>query len=225
MVRLVLFDIDGTLIRSGGAGEKAFAAAARTLFNILDGTEGVRFAGRVDHSIAREIFRCHDIAPTPQNFEKFFDTYVFWLDHLLPKIAGRVLPRVHEWIADLRALPKPPLLGLLTGNIRLGAQIKLQHYGLWNYFRTGGFSEDSENRCEIAAIARDRASKLLSRQLKGDEILVIGDTPHDIECGQSIGARVLAVGTGVHRPEDLRLHNPTWCIPSLEALTPADVCL
>jgi phosphoglycolate phosphatase len=168
MLRLVLFDIDGTLIRTGGAGEKAFAAAARSLFNIPEATEGVRFSGRVDHSIAREIFRLHGIPQTIDNFRNFFDAYVFWLDHLLPQMNGRVLPRVHEWIAELRALPEPPLLGLLTGNIQLGAQIKLRHYGLWDYFQTGGFSEDSENRCEIAAIARDRACKLLNRKLIGD---------------------------------------------------------
>jgi phosphoglycolate phosphatase-like HAD superfamily hydrolase len=224
MVRLVLFDIDGTLIHSGGAGEKAFAQVARIEFNLPAGTKDVRFAGRTDYSIVREMFQRHGIEATRENFTKFFDSYVFWLDHLLPKIPGRVLPRVGEWIAELQSLSNPPLLGLLTGNIRLGAQIKLTHYRLWHHFGMGGFSDDSENRCEIAAIARDRGSALLDRKLAGDEVLVIGDTPHDIECGQSIGARVLAVGTGSHKHEDMRHLNPTWCVPSLEAVSPATVC-
>jgi len=224
MVRLVLFDIDGTLIRSGGAGEKAFAQVARTMFNMAEGTRGVRFAGRTDPTIVREMFVRHGVPDTPENFQKFFDAYTFWLAELVPIIAGGVLPRVHEWIAELRAMPQAPLLGLLTGNIRLGAQIKLAHYGLWDWFQTGGFSDDSENRCEIAAIARDRGNRLLKRDLKGEEVLVIGDTPHDIECGQSIGARVLAVGTGSHKYEEMQRFNPTWCVPSLEALTPAIAC-
>jgi phosphoglycolate phosphatase len=224
MVRLVLFDIDGTLIQSGGAGERAFAQVARTVFNLAEGTRGLSFAGRTDHSIVREMFAGHGIAQTTENFEKFFEAYVFWLDELLPKIAGRVLPRVHEWISGLREIKDPPLPGLLTGNIRLGAQIKLKHYGLWDYFVTGGFSDDSENRCEIAAVARERGSRLLGCELKGEQVLVIGDTPRDIECGQSIGARVLAVATGRHKHEDLRRYNPTWCVPSLEAVEPRTVC-
>lgn len=224
MVRLVLFDIDGTLIQSGGAGEKAFAHVARTVFGIEEGTKGVRFAGRTDWAIAREMFIRHGIAQRTDNFQKFFDAYVFWLAELLPKMQGRVLPGVIEWMEELRALPQPPLVGLLTGNVRLGAQIKLTHYKLWEHFAMGGFSDDSENRCEIAAVARDRGSKLLGRQLKGEEVLVIGDTPHDIECGQSIGARVLAVGTGSYRHEDMTGLKPTWSVPSLEAMSAAAAC-
>jgi phosphoglycolate phosphatase len=224
MVRLVLFDIDGTLIQSGGAGERAFAQVARTEFNLAEGTRGLSFAGRTDAAMVREMFARHGVAETADNFQKFFDAYVFWLDELLPKIAGRVLPRVHEWIGELRAMPDPPLLGLLTGNIRLGAQIKLKHYGLWDYFVTGGFSDDSENRCQIAAIARDRGSRLLGCELKGEQVLVIGDTPRDIECGQSIGARVLAVGTGSHKYEDLRRYHPRWCVPSLEGVGAREAC-
>jgi phosphoglycolate phosphatase-like HAD superfamily hydrolase len=95
---------------------------------------------------------------------------------------------------------------------------------LWHHFQTGGFSDDSESRCDIAAIARDRGSKLLNRKLSGDEILVIGDTQHDITCGQSIGARVLAVATGMYDSENLARHKPTWCVPTLEHITPAEVC-
>ncbi|HXG46685.1 MAG TPA: hydrolase, partial [Methylomirabilota bacterium] len=138
MVRLVLFDIDGTLILSGGAGEKAFAKVCATEFGIPDGTATLKFAGRTDTSIVRDFFVQHDIPPSAENFRRFFDAYVFWLDHMLHLSCGRILPNVIELIAGMEALPEPPLIGLLTGNIRLGAEIKLAHYRLWDRFQIGG---------------------------------------------------------------------------------------
>ena len=184
----------------------------------------MRFAGRTDPSIVREMFTRHGIADTTENFQKFFDAYVFWLDNFLDQIDGRVLPGVHAWIRALRAMQQPPLLGLLTGNVRLGAQIKLRHYELWHHFSTGGFGDDSEDRCKIAAIARDRGGHLLNRDLQGEDVLVIGDTPQDIQCGQAIGARTLAVGTGIYECEELKRHKARWCVSSLEAIDPAVAC-
>jgi phosphoglycolate phosphatase-like HAD superfamily hydrolase len=224
MVRLVLFDIDGTLILSGGAGEKAFGRVCETLFGVSNGTAQLKFAGRTDPSIVRDFFKQHGIAPSPENFQHFFDAYVFWLDHLLGQLEGRVLPNVRERVRELNALPEPPLIGLLTGNIRLGAQIKLRHYQLWDPFRTGGFGDDHEDRNQIAAVARDRGSRVLGRALHGEEIVVIGDTPRDIECGQAIGARVLAVATGTYSVEELRHHQPTWTVPTLEAISVREIC-
>ncbi|MCI0746848.1 MAG: HAD hydrolase-like protein [Verrucomicrobia subdivision 3 bacterium] len=222
-VRLVLFDIDGTLIHSGGAGEKAFAHVCRTIFKTPNGTKNLHFAGRTDTAIVRDFLTRHDIPPSPANFQTFFDHYVFWLDHMLAELSGRVLPGVERCLAELSALPEPPAIGLLTGNIRLGAQIKLSHYGLWHHFQTGGFGDDSEDRCQIAVIARERGDKLLNRRLAGDEILVIGDTPLDIECARAIGARVLAVGTGMYKMDDLRRHKPECCVESLEDVRVADL--
>jgi phosphoglycolate phosphatase len=224
MVRLVLFDIDGTLIQSGGAGEKAFAEVARTTFGLANGTKDLHFAGRTDPAIVREMFVRYDIPTTRENFEKFFDAYTARLRTMIAEVAGRVSPGVERWITELQGHEAPPLLGLLTGNIRRGAQIKLSHYRLWDHFQTGAFSDDSEDRCEIAAIARDRGSKLLGRKLAGDEVLVIGDTQHDITCAQSIGARVLAVATGMYQVDALSCHKPTWCVPTLEHITPAEAC-
>src|SRR5438876_8177552 len=212
MVRLVLFDIDGTLIHSGGAGEKAFARVCATEFKIANGTEGLRFAGRTDSAIVREFFCRYEIEPSHANFRRFFDAYIFWLDHLLAKTGGRILPGVQELIAALSRLPEPPLIGLLTGNIRLGAQIKLTHYQLWDHFQTGGFGDDHEDRNQIAAIARRRGSEVLQTQLRGDEILVIGDTPLDIACARSIEARILAVATGSYPLERLRVCGPDWSV-------------
>ena len=88
------------------------------------------------------------------------------------------------------------MLGLLTGNIRLGAEIKLRHFNLWDAFQTGAFADDHEERDQIAAVARQRGSRILGTELRGDEVVVIGDTPLDIRCARAIGAKALAVATG-----------------------------
>src|SRR6516225_1985131 len=128
MVRLVLFDIDGTLVRTGGAGVKAFAKVFETEFGATDGFERLKFAGRTDVSLVRQFFGFHRIAETPENFSRFFERYVFWLDHILAYSKTETCVGVKEFIAGLEALSQPPLLGLLTGNIRLGAEIKLRHF-------------------------------------------------------------------------------------------------
>jgi phosphoglycolate phosphatase-like HAD superfamily hydrolase len=221
MVRLVLFDIDGTLIRTGGAGMMAFAKVFATEFNATDGFERLKFAGRTDLSLVREFFSLHQIPPTAQNFERFFDRYIFWLDHILLQTESSVYPGVWEFIHGLRALTEPPLLGLLTGNIRLGAEIKLRHVQLWDVFETGAFADDHEERDQIAAIARRRGSRILGTELKGSEVLVVGDTPLDIRCGRAIGAKCLAVATGGHPLDELELHQPDWALKDLREITPA----
>src|SRR5262245_1260457 len=126
MVRLVLFDIDGTLLHTGGAGRKAFRHAFTTAFGVQNATDGIEFAGRTDTALVRELFRLHDVDQIPQNFHHFFDAYYFWLDHILQSSEGAPCPSVWEFLRDLRALPQAPALGLLTGNVRLGAEIKLR---------------------------------------------------------------------------------------------------
>ncbi len=225
MVRLVLFDIDGTLVRTGGAGVKAFAKVFETEFGAGDGFERLKFAGRTDLSLVREFFSFHNIPATSDNFRRFFERYVFWLDHILRESPTEACPGVLPFIEGLRALPVPPLLGLLTGNIRLGAEIKLRHFNLWEAFATGGFADDHEERDHIAAVARERGSRVLGEPLSGEEVVVIGDTPLDIRCGRAIGARVLAVATGGATLDELKKHQPDWAVPDLNAVTPAEVVL
>jgi phosphoglycolate phosphatase-like HAD superfamily hydrolase len=224
MVRLVLFDIDGTLINSGGAGEKAFGQVFSSLFQVANGTERLQFAGRTDRAIVREFFLWNKIEPNGHNFSRFFDAYVFWLDHMLGQLPGRVLPGVPELLAELESLSPVPMIGLLTGNVRLGAQIKLSHYRLWHRFEIGGFGDDSEDRCEIASIAMQRGEKILGRKLHGDEVLVIGDTPLDIACARSINARILAVATGRYATRELQKDAPHWAVDDLTKITARDLC-
>jgi phosphoglycolate phosphatase-like HAD superfamily hydrolase len=223
MVRLLLFDIDGTLIRTGGAGVKAFATVFATEFGATDGFERLKFAGRTDVSLVREFFSFHGIAATAANFGRFFERYVFWLDQILHEGKTEVCAGVWEFIGQLQALPEPPLLGVLTGNIRLGAEIKLRHSSLWEVFHTGAFLDDHEERDQIAAIARERGGRVLGRELRDEEVVVVGDTPLDIRCGRAIRAKVLAVATGGARLEELERHKPDWAVPELTALTAAQV--
>jgi phosphoglycolate phosphatase-like HAD superfamily hydrolase len=224
MVKLVLFDIDGTLVHTGGAGIKAFAKTFATAFNQPNGTERIKFSGRTDISLVREFMGLHNIPATAENFARFFGMYAFWLDYLLSHGKAEACEGVLEFIQDLRTLPKPPRLGLLTGNVRLGAEIKLRHSNLWDLFETGGFADDHEDRNQIAAAAHKRARQLFGGNLDGGEIVVIGDTPHDIRCGRAIGAKVLAVATGGATLEELKRHEPDWAVENLLSLTAKEVC-
>ena len=224
MVRLVLFDIDGTLVHTGRAGSRAFDKTLASVFGVRDSVEKVAFGGRTDPSLARELFGLNAIAASPENFHRFFESYVFWLDHLVANSHGGVCPGVAEFIRDLQALLEPPMLGLLTGNIRLGAEIKLRRYGLWELFVTGGFADDSEDRNHIAAAAFQRGRRVLDKNLRPDEILVVGDTPHDVRCGKHIGAKVLAVATGRTPLDELKPHRPDWAVEDLTQISAREIC-
>lgn len=224
MVKLVLFDIDGTLVHTGGAGIKAFAKVFATEFGVANGVDKMKFAGRTDVNLVREFFTMNGIPTSEENFCRFFERYVFWLDQILRHSETTACPGVLEFMHELRRLPDPPRLGLLTGNIRLGAEIKLRHFDLWKEFETGGFADDHEDRDQIAHAAFKRGSRVLGQKLHGEQVLVIGDTPLDIRCGRAIGAKVLAVATGGATLDELKRHQPDWAVEDLKRVTAKTVC-
>jgi len=224
MIRLVLFDIDGTLIRTHGAGVEAFARTFASVFGVHEVTGRIRFAGRTDTSLVREMFALSNIQASEENFRRFFDAYAHCLDDRMHGCRGEICPGVTEFVRDLEHLSQPPLIGLLTGNIRLGAEIKLRHFKLWDVFHAGAFADDHEDRNQIAVVARERGSRVLNEKLCGDQILVVGDTAYDIRCARAIGAKALAVATGGHALEELRPHAPDWLVKDLREVTASEVC-
>jgi phosphoglycolate phosphatase len=224
LIRLALFDIDGTLVRTGGAGVRAFGRAGELVFRVDDGARHLRFPGRTDASLLREFLDNHGIPETPETTTGFYDSYVFLLDHYLQQAEGRLCPGVEQFLDALEQHPTPPLLGLLTGNIRLGAEIKLRHFGLWHRFRLGAFGDDHEDRNVLAAVALRRARELLGDNLPPNEVLVVGDTVHDIACARAVGARVLAVATGGDSMTDLAAARPDWLLPDLTGADAAEIC-
>jgi phosphoglycolate phosphatase-like HAD superfamily hydrolase len=142
---------------------------------------------------------------------------------MLENLPGGVHSGVWTWLHDLRSLPEPPVIGLLTGNIRLGAEIKLRRFNLWEQFETGAFADDSSERNEIAACARRRGEALVGKELRREEVLIIGDTPLDVACARAVGAKILAVGTGLYRARDLLPFKPDWAVDNLEKIAVGDV--
>ena len=223
-VRLVLFDIDGTLVSTGGAGMKAFGEAFEAAFGVGDVTGKIKFAGRTDYSLFREMCRHGGIDCTAETRDTFFSHYLRLVDGHLKANKGGPFPGVVRMLDELAALPDAPTLGLLTGNIREGAKRKLGAYGLWDRFAFGGFSDDDEDRNLIAAAAKVRGGEYLECRLDGPEIVVVGDTPRDVACGRHIGARTLAVATGGATLEALQECEPVWAVPDLTHLFAAEVC-
>ena len=147
-------------------------------------------------------------------FHRFFDAYVFWLDY-----ARRLTEDRPRWtISSITSRLRKALIGLLTGNIRLGAEIKLRHFYLWDYFRMGVFGDEDECRDKLAALALERGRSILGEDLSPEEIVIVGDTVFDIACAQSIGARSLAVCSGAYSNEELSACNPTWLVPNLNKI-------
>ena len=215
---LLLWDIDGTLIASGGAGMRALQAALKSVFGVEGSLADIDFAGRTDTWIMREVFRKFALPATPEDFERFFAGYVAALPAELANPAARVLPGVRELLAAAAARGDIAQ-GLLTGNRQRGAQVKLAHHGLWEHFAFGAFADDSELRNELGPHALRRAHEHHGIAFAADCIWVIGDTPHDIACGRAIGARTLAVGTGGSTVEQLRSHGPDAVLPDLADAT------
>jgi phosphoglycolate phosphatase-like HAD superfamily hydrolase len=211
---LLLWDIDGTLIASGGAGMRALQRGLRDALGIDGDLSDIDFAGRTDTWIMRAIFRKYALPDTPENFARLFEGYVGALPAALANPQTRVLPGIREILAAVAANGEFAQ-GLLTGNKRRGAQVKLSHHGLWDYFAFGAFADDSEFRNDLGPHAVRRALAHHRVNFAPDRVWVIGDTPHDVACGKIIGARTLAVGTGGSTVDQLRAHAPTAVLENL----------
>jgi phosphoglycolate phosphatase len=212
--RLLLFDIDGTLIQSGGAGVFALRRVLTDRFQIDDDLRDVEIAGRTDSGIVMSILKKHEIPASHENIAAFLDSYLHFLSMELPQRIGSVLPGVLELLNKLKDRPHV-VLALLTGNISRGAQLKLEHYGVWHFFEFGAFADDHHDRNKLGPFARSRAEEKHGHEFEAAQIDVIGDTPHDIACGKSIGARTVAIATGSCSRADLAAHKPDFLFDDL----------
>jgi phosphoglycolate phosphatase-like HAD superfamily hydrolase len=212
--RLLLFDIDGTLIHSGGAGVHALKLALTERFGIADDLRDIEIAGMTDSGIVISILKKHQVPVTNDNISAFLDSYVHFLSLELPRRGGKLLPGVLELLERLKSRPHL-VLALLTGNVSRGAQLKLEHYGVWHFFEFGAFADDHQDRNRLGRFARARALEKHGREFSAAEIDVIGDTPRDIACGKAFGARTIAVATGRWTREQLADHHPNVLIDDL----------
>jgi phosphoglycolate phosphatase len=199
----VLFDIDGTLIDSNGAGGAALLAALQVEFAV-DRPKPVVLHGRTDAGIIAELLANHQIDPNPDNFSRLCERYFALLPAELMRRGGRVLPGVLSILAQLRDLDGCHL-GLLTGNLPVSAQLKLQHFGLWHWFEFGIFGDRAAHRPLLAEHAQSEVNRRSGRELPPRRIILVGDTPLDAELAVAMRARCLAVATGGFDQQQLML--------------------
>lgn len=209
-----LFDIDGTLIRSGGAGGNAMAEALHAQFGVPAETRGVAFSGRTDQAIITDLLHAHGLDTSAETHRDFRNAYLQRLPQALHTSEGCVLDGVTDLLLRIQRRPHHSL-GLLTGNMQDAADAKLGHFGLRQYFGFGGYGDTHADRNLVAADAVQRARQILGRDVDPQEIWVIGDTPRDIECARSQSLKVLAVATGGYEADELRSHAPDLLLDSL----------
>jgi phosphoglycolate phosphatase len=205
---LLLWDIDGTLITTGKAGEVAISLATQRAFGLKADLSKVDFRGRTDMWIGLELFKQLELQPTPERLHQFQEAYLLCLKEQLPLNKGRVLPGILE-ILEQATKREDCVNALLTGNLERGAKLKLEHYSVGHYFEFGAFADDSHIRNELGPVALKRALKKTGYDFSLEHVYVIGDTPHDISCGKIIGAKTISVGTGGYPKEELLAHQPT----------------
>lgn len=207
MKYVCLFDIDGTLLNTGGAGQRAMERALQSAFGLTNLDHDIPAAGRTDRAITSDLFAHHRLETTPAAWERFFSAYVRHLPETLAELDGRVLPGIAELLEALAARGDVAL-GLLTGNFAEGARLKLMHYRLEHHFRFGGYGDEHFDRDDVARAALAEACRFLDRDLSPEHLWVIGDTPSDVKCARAIGAHAVAVATGMFSYDELEATGP-----------------
>lgn len=217
-MKLVLFDIDGTILLTDGAGKRAIHRALIEVFGAT-GPHDHPFGGKTDPQIVRELMRMegHGDPHIDEHMPALLDRYVTYLNEELvaSPTSVEMMPGIPELLDTLEARDDV-LLGLLTGNLVAGARAKLSAAGIdMGRFQIGAYGSDHEARGQLPAVAQRRAREELGVEVHGGDVVVIGDTPADIHCGRDIGARAIAVATGTYSLEDLLAHDPAAAFEDL----------
>jgi phosphoglycolate phosphatase len=200
---VLLFDIDGTLVLTGGAGQRAMACAFEELFGVGDAFRDMQMAGRTDTWILATAAAAHGILPS--DLSAFKDLYLAHLERELkaPNPRKLVMPGIRP-LLDALASRDDVYLALLTGNYREAARLKLEHFDLWRYFPCGAFADDAPDRNSLVPKALDRIRACGGPSVEAAGAIVIGDTPHDVACARAAGSRAVGVATGPFSVAELR---------------------
>ena len=206
MPKLLLFDIDGTLVLTGGAGLRAMTRACEDILGHADALEGIPVAGRTDWIILHDTLARLGRQLDQDLFHALRDRYVIYLrDEIAQPGKGfnGALPGVPDLLEALE--PRANVfLALLTGNFEAGARIKLERFDLWRYFRCGAYGDDAADRNHLVPVALERAVACGVPPLAAADVLVVGDTPHDVACAKAAGATAIGVATGGYTADELR---------------------
>jgi phosphoglycolate phosphatase-like HAD superfamily hydrolase len=212
---VLLFDIDGTLVTTGGAGRKAVERAFTELHGRPDACSGFTFDGMTDWGIFRQGLTAIGVPVDERSIEALLARYLECLAdtvNAVPEEHYIVHPGMREAVDA--ALGAGHAVGLGTGNVKRGAHLKLARVGLSEKFAFGGFGDDHELRPELIRKGAERGAQQLGVPLAEARVVIIGDTPKDVSAAQAIGAESIAVATGGHTAEQLRATNPTWVFDS-----------
>lgn len=214
---LVLFDIDGTLLLTHGAGVRGMNRAFEERFGVPSVLDGVPIAGRTDRAILADAFAKAGVADSTDHVASFRDRYFEHLADELRRSETVVLPGVLETLDALEADGRF-IVALLTGNFARGAELKLGSAGVWERFAFGAFGDDTANRRDLVPIARERARQA---GWTAGHVIVVGDTPLDVDCAHANDALAVAVATGGCGADELRATGAELVLGTLEALAPA----
>jgi phosphoglycolate phosphatase-like HAD superfamily hydrolase len=198
--KLVLFDIDGTLISAGGAGTRAMNLAFHELFGIEDAFKDISMAGKTDPQIMKEGLKLHGFPHRDGNVGRMREKYLYFLSSEIDNPMRQLKPGINESLHMLHKMKVP--LGLLTGNLQRGAEIKLNALDIYDYFLDGAFGSDDEDRDRLLPVAIEKFAQK-GFEFSPKDCVVIGDTPRDVQCAKIHGAHCIAVATGPYSKEDL----------------------
>ncbi len=209
-MRLLLFDVDGTLVSARGAGRRAMGQALEAVYGVTGPIGSYDFRGKTDPQIVFDLMGSAGLSAdqVQERLGRFYERYVEGLRAEIRLRGGvALLPGIQELVERLSRCPTA-LIGLITGNIEVGAKIKLEPTGLLPHFRVGAYGSDEPDRTRLPAIAARRAETLSGATIIPEQVVVIGDTPLDIGCARAYGAQAVAVATGGHGVEELAAHRP-----------------